>query len=239
MEMPSFSFVGVIESCYPDRFGTPRQPGLSSEAESVLVISPEWQPEISLQGLNEFSHIWVIFLFHKNTNQRFHAKVHPPRLKGESRGVFATRSPHRPNPVGLSVVKIKKIEGNRITVQGGDFVDGTPILDLKPYLPVVESIPEAKSAWAGEDDQAQQRQVEWSEEAQLQLLRWQHRHPEKKLQLLVEETLRLDPRPNLYKGFEGQESPYRNSHALRLYEGDIHFRFITDSQILVERIVLV
>lgn len=237
--MPSFSFVGVIESCYPDRFGTPRQPGLSSEAESVLVISPEWQPEISLQGLNEFSHIWVIFLFHKNTNQRFHAKVHPPRLKGESRGVFATRSPHRPNPLGLSVVKIKKIEGNRITVQGGDFVDGTPILDLKPYLPFVESIPEAKSAWAGEDDQAQQRQVEWSEEAQLQLLRWQHRHPEKKLQLLVEETLRLDPRPNLYKGFEGQESPYRNSHALRLYEGDIHFRFITEAQILVERIVLV
>lgn len=237
--MPSFSFVGVIESCYPDRFGTPRQPGLSSEAESVLVIQPEWQPEISLQGLHEFSHVWVIFLFHKNTNQRFHAKVHPPRLNGESRGVFATRSPHRPNPIGLSVVKIKKVEGHRITIQGGDFVDGTPILDIKPYLPFVESIPGAKSAWSGEDEQAQQRQVEWSDEAHMQLMHWQQRHPEKKLQLLVEETLRLDPRPNLYKGFEGQESPYRNSHAVRLYDGDIHFRFVTEAQIVVERIVLI
>lgn len=237
--MPSFSFLGVIESCYPDRFGTPRQPGLSSEAESILVIHPEWQPEISLQGLSEFSHLWVIFLFHKNTNQRFHAKVHPPRLNGESRGVFATRSPHRPNPIGLSVVKIKKIEGDRITVQGGDFVDGTPILDIKPYLPFVESLPEARSAWAGEDEKALQRQVEWSDEARVQLMQWQQRHAEKRLQLLVEETLRLDPRPTLYKGFEGQDSPYRNSHAVRLYEADIHFRFVTEAQILIERIVLI
>ena len=90
-----------------------------------------------------------------------------------------------------------------------------------------------------EDEKALQRLIEWSEEALAVLVQWQHRHPEKKLQLLVEETLRLDPRPTLYKGFEGQESPYRNSHAVRLYEADIHFRFVNEAQILIERIVLI
>ncbi len=227
--------IGVIESCYRDKFGTPRQPGLAPSSWARLRIQKEWQPELALEGLNGFSHLWVIFQFHQNTNLRYHAKIHPPRMGGESIGVFATRSPHRPNPIGLSLVKIEKIEGDSIYLSGVDLVDGTPVLDIKPYLPEVESKPEARAGWSQEAAKVRAR-VQWKQD-QLQIVaEWGVRIAQPQLKELIEETLSLDPRPLVYRGYEGEESPYRQKHAVRLFDGDIHFSFTNPETIEIQEI---
>lgn len=221
--------IGHVESCYIDKFGTPRQPGLIPESRAFLKILPEYQPQDSLVGLEEFSHLWVLFSFHKNhKDTRFHAKIHPPRLEGEKIGVFATRSPHRPNPIGLSLVQIEKVEKEGVWVRGIDIIDGTPILDIKPYLPYAEAHPQAQGGWAPEPPKA-----DWKVEflCQEKLDQWKKKRPE--IESLIVKTLQLDPRPQIYKGYEGQESPYRSNHAMRLYEGDVHFRFLENQVIQV------
>lgn len=213
--------IGFVESCFIDKFGTPRQPGLIPESKGFLKILPEFQPQDSLQGLEKFSHLWVIFGFHKNhKDTRFHAKIHPPRLEGDKVGLFSTRSPHRPNPMGLSVLKIEKVERDGVWVRGLDLIDGTPIYDIKPYLPYAESIPDAQGGWAPEAPQ-----TPWKVEilCQTKLATWKTKRPE--IEELICKTLQLDPRPQIYKGYEGQESPYRSKHAVRLYGGDVHFEF--------------
>lgn len=224
--------IGIVESCYRDKFGTPRQPGLAPSSMAKIKIHKEWQPEQALEGLEGFSHLWVIFEFHQNKTAGYHAKVHPPRLGGKQMGVFATRSPHRPNNIGLSLVKIERITKDEVWVSGIDLVDGTPVLDIKPYLPEVESIPTAKSGWAGEVS-TEQKEVVWPEELLARLGEWEKKIQASGLRNLVEETLRLDPRPVVYRGFEGQESPYRQVHAVRLYDGDIHFEFETPTRIVI------
>ena len=227
-----FQPIGYLRSCYPDKFGTPRQSGLVSATRSELEILPQWQPEQALQGLEGYSHAWLIFVFHLNNTARFHAKVHPPRLKGDSIGVFATRSPHRPNPMGLSLVEILKIENNTLTLGGVDLVDGTPILDLKPYLPQHESLPQARGGWST-DQKSQPIQVQFSPAAQEQLQRWQQQSERTELKQVITEILQQDPRPVVYKGYENSESPYRNRHAVRLYEGDVHFEFLSPELVSV------
>ncbi len=221
--------IGYVESCYIDKFGTPRQSGLIPQARAFLKILPEYQPQDSLQGLEEFSHLWVIFAFHKNSeDSRFHAKVHPPRLSGEKVGVFASRSPHRANPLGLSLVKIEKVEPTGVWVSGVDMIEGTPIFDIKPYLSYVEARPEATGGWAAEAPP-----TPWKVEflCQHKLEKWKARQPD--IEELIVNTLRMDPRPTVYKGYEGKQSPYRTEHAMRLYDGDIHFMYIDSETIQV------
>lgn len=230
--------IGFIKSCYRDKFGTPRQSGLVKESWAEISFRPDVQAEQALQGLEGFSHLWLIWVFHQNKTARYHSKVHPPRLEGKTMGVFATRSPHRPNPIGLSVVKIIKIENGVITVAGADLVDGTPILDIKPYLPSVDSLPQAEAGWTG-DVLPVPIQVSFLEVAEAFLNEWQTRHPGKDLRSLVVETLKLDPRPVIYRGYESeQNSPYRQDHAVRLLDGDVHFRFEAADQIVVFNILL-
>lgn len=224
--------IGYIESCYKDKFGTPRQPGLVAKSWARLKIRGDLQPEQALEGLEGFSHIWLIWIFHQNKVARYHAKVHPPRLEGESIGLFATRTPHRPNPIGLSLVELVKVEKDCVIVAGADLVDGTPVLDIKPYLPDVESVPSAKTGWTGEVKKAA-IEVRFSAEAEVLLRRWDERFPERHLRDLIVDTLRLDPRPVLYRGYESTESPYRETHAVRLYEGDVHFRFSSPAEVEV------
>lgn len=228
--------IGYLESSYRDKFGTPRQPGLSPHAWSRLKIRADLQPEQALEGLEKFSHIWLVFVFHQNKVSRYHAKVHPPRLGGESMGVFATRSPHRPNPIGLSLVELVRIEGDSLILAGADLVDGTPILDIKPYLPEVESKPEARTGWLNKAEK-KQITVEFSEEAEAFLQNWQKSHPDKKLREIIVDTLKLDPRPVLYRGYENEESPYRSNHAFRLLDGDVHFRFNSPESVVVFNIL--
>ena len=148
----TFSPIGVLESCFETKNATPRQPGVapSSRARLTLTSSQLNNPAFSLEALDGFSHVWLIFIFH--LDQRAQAsqgtesaggvvksKVAPPRLGGEKVGLFASRSPHRPVPVGLSLVRLVSVEGNILVFEGADLVSGTPVLDVKPYLPTFDS----------------------------------------------------------------------------------------------------
>lgn len=139
--------IGLLRSCFREKFGTPRQPHLTPGATASLTVAAEYLPEQSLIGLERFSHVWLISHLHLNTNMKFLPKVHPPRLKGRTIGLFASRSPHRPNPLGLSLARLIKVSGDTLHLSGIDLIDGTPILDVKPYIPECDSVPEASAGW--------------------------------------------------------------------------------------------
>ena len=144
--------IAHIRNAFPTKFGLPRQSGLVPELVSTIVFEPEFRVPEALRGIESYSHLWLIWEFHQavreGENQAWRPTVRPPRLGGNTRmGVFATRSPFRPNPLGLTVVKLLAVEdspeGQVLVVSGADMMDGTPIYDIKPYLPYVDSVPEA------------------------------------------------------------------------------------------------
>ncbi len=137
--------VAYIRSPFADKFGVPRQGNLAPHVISEIVFEPTYRNPDFVRGIAAFSHLWLIWGFHCNEGAGWHPTVRPPRLGGNTRvGVFATRSPFRPNGLGLSVVKLVSVEdGPILRVSGADMVDGTPIYDIKPYIPYADSIPEA------------------------------------------------------------------------------------------------
>ena len=141
--------IGVMKCDYCSRYETPRQGVLGESIKGVIELNPGCNYEQALSHLDGFSHIWVIFLFHLNeTTRPARPMVRPPRHAGRQKvGVFATRSPHRPNPIGMSCLKLKEISGRRLYVSGLDILDGSPILDIKPYLPYSDSYPAALTGW--------------------------------------------------------------------------------------------
>jgi len=141
---PDYPPIGFLESCFRERNGTPRQGLIVTKGKAMLKLKTTVNPSYSLEGLDQYSHCWLIFVFHENTNTLrsirtdrpatgVKAKVAPPKLDGAKVGLFSTRTPHRPNPIGLSVAKIDKVVGDTIYLSGIDLIDGTPILDVKPY----------------------------------------------------------------------------------------------------------
>ncbi|TNE47156.1 MAG: tRNA (N6-threonylcarbamoyladenosine(37)-N6)-methyltransferase TrmO [Deltaproteobacteria bacterium] len=140
--------IGTMRCDFTERYETPRQPAFAGEDVGVIELSPGMNFEQAVVGLEGFSHLWVLYGFHKNKPaERPVVMVRPPRYTSEKVGVFATRSPHRPNPIGMSCVRLVKIEGRRIHIQGFDLLDGTPVLDIKPYLPMYDAHPEAITGW--------------------------------------------------------------------------------------------
>ncbi|MBC7466235.1 MAG: tRNA (N6-threonylcarbamoyladenosine(37)-N6)-methyltransferase TrmO [Bdellovibrio sp.] len=234
----SFTFqpIGFLKSAFPDKFGVPRQSGLVKKVFSELKLRPDLQPELALQGLEGYSHVWLQFVFHLNNSARYHAKIHPPRLDGESIGVFATRSPHRPNPIGLSLVELVEIKNDVLILAGADLVDGTPILDVKPYLPEFESIPSARGGWMAQVKK-KEIHVEFNDESLEILQKWMARVQRPELKDVIVDLIKQDPRPVVYRGFESGQSPYRNKHAFRLYDGDIHFEFTSETEARVFNIL--
>ena len=157
--------IGIIRSCYTEKFGIPRQPGLVRSTTATLELLPPCNVPDALRGLEAFSHVWILFVFHQSARDEWKATVRPPRLGGNERvGVFASRSNFRPNPIGLSVVELLSVEGTALKLGGGDFLDGTPVLDIKPYLPYVDSIPDAQGAFAANAPEPVNR-VEFTAEA--------------------------------------------------------------------------
>lgn len=147
--------IAYIENDYKEKFGIPRQSGLIPCAISKIVFEPEFCDSNAVRGIEGYSHLWLIWLFSENERAGWSPTVRPPRLGGNVRkGVFATRSPFRPNPIGLSCVELDHVEilekGPVIYVKGADLMDGTPILDIKPYVPYADSHPEASSGFAGD-----------------------------------------------------------------------------------------
>lgn len=146
--------IAHIHTQFPEKFGIPRQSGLVPDAVGTIVMEPQFRNPDAVKGIEEFSHLWLLWEFSKAKQKEFHATVAPPRLGGrERRGVFATRSPFRPNSIGLSCVKLEEVRmdedlGPVLTVSGVDLLDGTPIYDIKPYLPYADAHPEARGGFA-------------------------------------------------------------------------------------------
>lgn len=185
--------IAHIHTDFPAKFGIPRQSGLVSSLSGVIVFTPEFRNPEGLRGLETYSHLWLIWQFSQAVRSGFSPTVRPPRLGGNRRmGVFATRSPYRPNPIGLSSVALEKIElqspnGPLVYVLGADLMDNTPIYDIKPYLPFTDSHPNARAGFA-EKMQAHALSVVFPEELLLKV-------PETKRCALTE-ILRQDPRPS-------------------------------------------
>ena len=199
-----FSPVGVVHSCYRTKFGIPRQSGLINQADGEIELLPPYNQPNIIRGLEAFSHIWIIFIFHQNLRDGWKATVRPPRLGGDRRlGVFATRSPFRPVPIGLSAVKLTGIEQRPhgkllLKVSGLDLVDGTPVLDIKPYLPYADVIPEATGGFAPEAPETV-LQVTVAPEAEAVLV-----HRGEKFRELCVRVVSSDPRP-AYQRIPGRE----------------------------------
>ncbi len=190
--------IGIVQSCFGGKFGVPRQPGLCPSAWGRLVFHETYRSPEAVRGIEGFSHLWLIFGFHETLGQGWNPTVRPPRLGGNRRiGVFASRSTFRPNSLGLSLVKLEGIDDASpqapVLLLGGlDLVDGTPIYDIKPYLPYAESIPDATAGFAREE--LSRLDVEVADEA----LDAFFALPER-TQAVIREALSLDPRPAISK----------------------------------------
>ncbi len=202
----NFEPIGYVYSCFSQRFGVPRQAGVVPDAKGIIRLKNEQAFRDSLKSLEEFSHLWVIFVFHDLPGNPWKPRIRPPRLY-DSRasdgsrkvGVLASRSPHRPNPIGLSAVKIERIdidapEGPEIHVTGIDLQDHTPVLDIKPYIPYADSIPDANPGWSA--TKWAKLEVSWQDDPLKACQQAEAKHPG--LQKLVEQTLASDPRPPYY-----------------------------------------
>lgn len=187
----SMKKIAVIHTDFLEKFGIPRQSGLAA-AKGRIVFEPEYRNPDALKGIDGYSHLWLIWGFSRVPEREWQPTVRPPRLGGNRRmGVFATRSPFRPNPVGLSLVELVAVEqtknqGTVLCVQGVDMLDGTPVYDIKPYLPYVEAKADASGGFA-EHVKDEKLQVEIPEE-------WMEKVPQDQRQILIE-LLMQDPRP--------------------------------------------
>lgn len=196
--------IATVRSCFGEKFAIPRQPGLCPSAWGRLVFHPEYRSPEAVRGIEGFSHLWLIFGFHETIAQGWKPTVRPPRLGGNQRvGVFASRSTFRPNGLGLSLVKLEGVDfaasdGPVMLLGGLDLLDGTPIYDVKPYLPYAESMPEATGGYAGEA--LSRMTVEISPEAAEGFSRLSPR-----ARSVVMEALSLDPRPATRTDDAGRE----------------------------------
>ncbi|BCL76119.1 tRNA (N6-threonylcarbamoyladenosine(37)-N6)-methyltransferase TrmO [Jeongeupia sp. HS-3] len=212
----SISPLGYLATPFADKFGIPRQPRLAPHAIGTLRLLPPYDRSEAVRELGSFSHAWLTFIFHQ-TKGKWQPTVRPPRLGGNTRvGVFASRSPFRPNALGLSLVELAGIDthdGVTLRFRGVDLVDGTPIVDIKPYLPYAESVPDAAGGFA--DASPPSLAVRYEERAIAQLSVALRQHPQ--LARLIDEVLAQDPRPAY------ADDPAR-SYGVRLYCYDVKFR---------------
>jgi len=212
-EQLSLKVIAHIENDFPTKFGIPRQSGMVPGQRSVIVFEEDYRDANALRGIEGYSHLWLIWGFSEVRQEKWSPMVKPPRLGGNTRmGVFATRSPYRPNPIGLSSVALKEIvsiagKGRAIVVEGADLMDGTPIYDIKPYLSFTDSHPDAKNGFAAAhiDDKIE---VDFPGELLEKI-------PQEKRDALIA-ALALDPRPSYQ---EDPELPYGMPFA----EWDVRF----------------
>lgn len=223
-----FEAIGYVESPFREKFGIPRQAGLAPSARGRVVILPPYDRPEAFEGLEGTSHLWLLFVFHGIEAAPWQPRVRPPRLGGNRRvGVFATRSGFRPNNIGLSVVGLEAIhcdrEGVRLDVTGLDLLDGTPILDIKPYIPYADARPQATSAIAPQAPEVCLT-VRFAAQAESALTGMTDGSS---LRRLIEETLALDPRP-AYKGSDDDKL-----YGMRLAGHEVRWRLEGDGRVVV------
>ncbi|MGP9833637.1 tRNA (N6-threonylcarbamoyladenosine(37)-N6)-methyltransferase TrmO [Marinobacter sp. NSM] len=225
--------IAITHSCFKDKFGVPRQPGLTRHAHAELLIQSPFDREDAFRGLETASHLWLTFQFHEAIRAEWRPVVRPPRLGGNKKiGVFASRSPFRPNSLGLSVVRneglIRKNGQLVLRISDHDLIEGTPILDIKPYLPFADSVPEASLGWA-ESAPTERADVAFSPEADEQLAGLAaDDYPD--VRALIEDVVSYDPRPSFRRGRDEERI-----YGANLYDLNVRFRFVNDdSKIRVE-----
>jgi tRNA (adenine37-N6)-methyltransferase len=221
--MSRFEFepIGYVTSCFKEKFGIPRQSGLVPEACGTLEIVAPYNRREAFRELADYSHLWLTFVFHANLRQHWKPTVRPPRLGGNQRvGVFASRSPFRPNPIGLSVVRLDRLQLQPASVtlhlSGLDLLDGTPVLDIKPYLPYADAIVDARSGYA--PDPPREAYTLIFEPAADRTLHSLPPDEADHLRRLIRHILALDPRPGYRRG----ESDTRQ-YGMRLLDYELRW----------------
>lgn len=217
MNQYQFNVIGYIKSPYKQKFAIPRQPGLIPEACGQLILEAPYADDAIVRGIEAFSHLWLVFVFHETADKGWSPMVRPPRLGGNTRkGVFATRATFRPNPIGLSVVKLENVvrKNNQLILEisGLDLLDGTPILDIKPYLPYSDALTTADGGFADAAPHTAMT-VSMSETATL-FCEQQRQYPH--LRLFIEKVLQQDPRPPYKKQRDGEQH-----YGMTLYDYNI------------------
>ncbi|WP_440055951.1 tRNA (N6-threonylcarbamoyladenosine(37)-N6)-methyltransferase TrmO [Pseudoalteromonas sp. T1lg65] len=223
MDNYTLSPIGHIHSPYKQKFAIPRQPRLVSEAKAELRFCDEFNREEFVRGIEAFSHLWIIFRFHETAEKGYSALVRPPRLGGnERKGVFATRATFRPNGIGMSAVKLEGVEYKngqlRLLLSGIDLLDGTPVLDIKPYLPYSDALTDASAGFADTRPETEMT-VTFDEQAEL-FISDQKDYPE--LKTFISNVLKQDPRPAYKKKRDDQQS-----YGMTLY--DFNIRWVVDN----------
>lgn len=215
--------IGVIHSCFTEKFGIPRQPGMVKSATARLELFSQYGREEMVRGLTQFSHIWVLFLFHQVIAGGWKPTVRPPQLGGRQRvGVFASRSPHRPNHIGMSAVRLEKIAWHKgrcfLALSGVDFLDQSPVLDIKPYVPYSDCVESAACGYA------HGRQLEvtvlFSSQAEEFCRRYQA-ETGRNIRRLIEEMIRHDPRP-------ASQKKNKSSFGMLLWDVNIRWTLVGD-----------
>jgi tRNA-Thr(GGU) m(6)t(6)A37 methyltransferase TsaA len=217
--------VGFMRSCFKEKFAIPRQPLLAPAARGVLELIPPFDRGDAVQGLEQVSHVWLLFLFHAALEETPRLKVRPPRLGGNrSMGVFATRATHRPNGIGQSVVRLDRVEPDRLHLSGIDLLDGTPVLDIKPYVPYADQVGDAANGIASQPPTP--IDVHWSPAALLQAGEHGARLGEPLVELIAQ-CLAQDPRPAYQKPVS------ERVYGTRLWDVDVRWHYPQPGSILV------
>jgi len=228
----TFHPIGMIRSCFTEKFGIPRQPGLVPAARATLEVFSPYDQKEAFRDLDEFSHLWVLFIFHGIPAEKWRPTVRPPRLGGNRRtGVFATRSGFRPNPIGMSAVSLEGIRRRNgkmlLELSGVDLLDRTPVLDIKPYLPYADAIPRAFGGFADRPPE-DNLPVACCPAAEKSLAELEKAHPG--FRELLEQVLGTDPRP----AYADRHSE-REEFGLRLHNVNVRWR-VDDRGIIVKSI---
>ncbi|MFK0311277.1 tRNA (N6-threonylcarbamoyladenosine(37)-N6)-methyltransferase TrmO [Pseudomonas sp. NPDC090233] len=221
--------VGIVRSCFKEKFAIPRQPQLAPAARGVLELLPPFDQGDAVAGLEQVSHVWLLFLFHQALEDKPRLKVRPPRLGGnKSMGVFATRATHRPNGIGQSVVRLEGVEPGRLLLSGIDLLDGTPVLDIKPYVPYADSITGASNLMAS--DAPESIAVQWGDSALPQAREHALRLDEPLVEL-IEQCLAQDPRPAY------QVPPPERVYGVKFWDVQVRWHYPQPDMIRVLEVV--
>ena len=229
--------IAITRSCFQDKFGVPRQPGLTRHAHAELVIQSPFDREDAFRGLESASHIWLTFQFHEAVRAEWRPVVRPPRLGGNKKiGVFASRSPFRPNSLGLSVVRNEGLARKNgelvLKISNHDLIEGTPILDIKPYLPFSDSVPEASRGWA-DSAPTDRLEVTFAPDASDQLSQLPEAdYPD--FRALIEDVVSYDPRPSFRRGRDEQRI-----YGANLFDKNVRFRFVNEDSIMRVEVISV
>ena len=227
--IPEFSLkaIGIVHSCFKEKFAIPRQPALAPAARGEIELLPPYDDPLAIEGLENVSHLWLSFIFHQAMpkDDEVRLRVRPPRLGGNKKiGVFATRATHRPNPLGLSVVKLEGIKNGRLQISGIDLLDGTPIVDIKPYVPYADALPNAINDIASESPELSQvsfvaEAARSAEEHGMRL--------DQPVKALIEQMLAQDPKPAYQK-----PDPER-IYGVKIWDLEVKWRYIEQGSLTI------